>query len=136
LFEEPIRYHIEPSKHSSKKNGLIKAYAANTHHGLFRNYNEDRVSIILSISKPSSKKIDYWPKCSFFAVYDGHGGSGCADFLRDNLHLFVIWRGNFTNNIFILFLRLKLNKLMKIIREENFPANPEEAIRRGFFNAE
>ena len=34
---------------------LIKAYAANTHFGLFRNYNEDRVSIILSISKPTYK---------------------------------------------------------------------------------
>jgi len=27
-----------------------------------------------------------WPKSSFFGVYDGHGGSACADFLRDNLH--------------------------------------------------
>jgi protein phosphatase 2C family protein 2/3 len=28
--------------------------------------------------------------CSFFGVYDGHGGSGCADYLRDNLHQFII----------------------------------------------
>jgi protein phosphatase PTC2/3 len=27
-----------------------------------------------------------WPKCSFFAIYDGHGGSACADFLKDSLH--------------------------------------------------
>lgn len=33
--------------------------------------------------------MEYWPKCSYFAIYDGHGGSACADFLRDNLHLFV-----------------------------------------------
>ena len=58
---------------------------------LCRNYNEDRVSIILNISKPKFKDhIEYWPKCIFFAVYDGHGGSTCADFLKDSLHQFVI----------------------------------------------
>jgi serine/threonine protein phosphatase PrpC len=30
-----------------------------------------------------------WPKCSFFGVFDGHGGSSCAQFLRDNLHFLV-----------------------------------------------
>ena len=79
---------LEPSKFSNKKNGIIKAYAANTHRGLLRNYNEDRVAIILNMVKPNGKKGD-WPNCSFFAVYDGHGGNKCADFLRDNLHHFV-----------------------------------------------
>lgn len=60
---------------------------------LCRNYNEDRVAIILNIMKPKSKesKIDYWPKCSFFGIYDGHGGSQCAEFLRDYLHQFVLY---------------------------------------------
>lgn len=103
--------NIEKSKHSIKKISKIQAYAANTNQGLFRNYNEDRVSIILNISKPPSKRLDYWPKCSFFAVYDGHGGQNCADFLKENLHLFII-------------------------KDEAFPRNPQEAIRRGFFNTE
>ena len=53
-----------------------------------RNYNEDRVAIILNIMKPKSKNFDsnLWPKCSFFGIYDGHGGAVCADFLRDYLH--------------------------------------------------
>jgi len=39
------------------------------------------------MTKPPNKiNVANWPKCSFFAVYDGHGGSTCADFLRDNLH--------------------------------------------------
>ena len=51
---------------------------------MFRTYNEDRVAIILNIMKPKTKVFDgVWPKCSFFGVYDGHGGNVCADFLRD-----------------------------------------------------
>ena len=73
---------------------MVRGYAANTHQGLIRNYNEDRVSIILNIMQPESKmKRDPingdslpWPVCSFFGIYDGHGGSQCADFLRDSLH--------------------------------------------------
>lgn len=69
------------------------------------------MSIILNILKPPSRGDENWPKCSFFGVYDGHGGAACADYLRDNLHQFVI-------------------------REPSFPWNPREALRRGFENAE
>jgi protein phosphatase 2C family protein 2/3 len=61
--------------------GMIKIYS--------RNYNEDRVSIILNVIKPNSRKNEDWPKCSFFAIYDGHGGNRCADFLKENLHQYV-----------------------------------------------
>jgi serine/threonine protein phosphatase PrpC len=40
----------------------------------------------MNIMKPKNFNNNIWPKCSFFAVYDGHGGHKCADFLRDNLH--------------------------------------------------
>lgn len=73
----------EPAKYASKKNGLVISYAANTHCGIIRPYNEDRVSIILNIIKPKFKSVAIWPRCSFFAIYDGHGGATCADFLRD-----------------------------------------------------
>lgn len=55
--------------------------------------------------------MENWPTCSFFAVYDGHGGASCADFLRDNLHQFII-------------------------KQESFPQNPVKAIRDGFKEAE
>lgn len=76
-----------------------------------RTYNEDRVSIILNILKPPNRKDEHWPRCSFFGIYDGHGGSACADYLRDNLHQFVI-------------------------KELTFPSDPAEALRVGFANAE
>jgi protein phosphatase 2C family protein 2/3 len=78
--------NYESSKCSTRRNGSVRAYAANTNQGIIRDYNEDRVSIILNIMKPQGKKCDVWPKCSFFGVFDGHGGASCADFLRDNLH--------------------------------------------------
>ena len=83
--------NYELAKFASKTHGLITSYAANTHQGISRNYNEDRVSIILNMTKPSSKAdLKEWPKCSFFAIYDGHGGNACADFLKDHLHNIII----------------------------------------------
>ena len=103
---------LDPSKNSSKKNGILEAYAANSNKGLVRNYNEDRVSIILNIVQPSTSNYQgEWPLCSFFGIYDGHGGSRCADFLKETLHKYVI--GN-----------------------KNFPENPVEALREAFKEAE
>lgn len=111
--EESYRcsFKLDPTKQSSKRNGKIAAYAANTNQGLFRDYNEDRVSIILNIVKPGEVASPQWPRSSFFGVYDGHGGTACADFLRDNLHQFVI-------------------------RQPCFPSNVKEAISAGFLAAE
>lgn len=62
--------------------------------------------------QPQSKKeVKNWPKCSFFGVFDGHGGNTCADFLRDNLHQFII-------------------------KDATFPANPRQAIVNGYKKAE
>ena len=103
--------NFEPSKTSSKSMGVIKAYGANTYQGLVRNYNEDRVSIIINMAKPKGYTKHYWPKTSFFGIYDGHGGSMCSEFLRDSLH------------------KLILNDI-------NYPDNVELAIKNGFLNAE
>ena len=90
----------EPTKFSFKKNGYVKAYAVNTNQGIVRNYNEDRVSIVLNIMQPLDRQNEYWPRCSFFGVYDGHGGVGCADYLRDNLHNYVIKQPSFPSDPF------------------------------------
>lgn len=83
--------NYEPTRHSDKNYGLVKGFAVCTNQGLVRNYNEDRVAIVLNILKPSGKtNVDYWPNCSFFGVYDGHGGYKCAEFLRNHLHQYVI----------------------------------------------
>ena len=48
---------MDPTKTSTKRNGLVRAYAANTYQGLVRNYNEDRVAIVLNIMQPPAKKV-------------------------------------------------------------------------------
>lgn len=69
------------------------------------------MSIILNVIKPNYRVNEEWPKVSFFAVYDGHGGSKCADFLKENLHHYIF-------------------------REECFPHECKKAITRGFEQAE
>ena len=110
-----LRYYFssyEPSKTSKKKMGIIKSYAVNTFQGLVRNYNEDRVSIIVNMSKPRGYYKKIWPRVSFFGIYDGHGGEMCSEYLRDNLHKLIC-----QNN-------------------EYFPENIPEAIKLGFSKAE
>ena len=79
----------ENAKYGTRSNGCITGYGVNTNQGSVRSYNEDRVSIILNVIKPNSRKNEDWPKVSFFGIYDGHGGNKCADFLKENLHQYV-----------------------------------------------
>jgi hypothetical protein len=46
----PPEIPMDETKTSGKRNGLVRAYAANTYRGLVRNYNEDRVAIVLNIT--------------------------------------------------------------------------------------
>ena len=88
------------AKTSSKSYGIIKAYSVNTNQGIIRNYNEDRVSIVINMNQPNNyKKGLKWPKISYFAIFDGHGGTKCAEYLRDNLLRFIIENKNFPLNI-------------------------------------
>lgn len=79
--------NFEPAKHSKNGHGTIRAYSASTNQGPVREYNEDRVAIILNFTKP--EHVIDWKKPAYFGVFDGHGGMECADFLRDNLHSFI-----------------------------------------------
>ncbi|CAG9335688.1 unnamed protein product [Blepharisma stoltei] len=100
-----------PSTISNSSCGKIRAYAANTHQGLTRLYNEDKAIIILKIKSPLNQNRSQWPNCSFFGLYDGHGGKACSNFLRDNLHHYII-------------------------NDPLFPDSPKQAILRGFSQAE
>ena len=95
-----INNNFIKAKSSTKSYGIIKAYSVNTNQGIIRNYNEDRVSIVINMSKPNYYKNSLkWPKLSYFAIFDGHGGNKCAEYLRDNLLKLIIENKNFPSNI-------------------------------------
>ena len=54
MIVHPLNRHIvERAKVSLKAlSPNMVAYGANTHNGIFRNYNEDRISIVLDLKKP------------------------------------------------------------------------------------
>ena len=112
ILDETFENFIK-SKVSSRDFGIIKAYAANTSQGIVRDYNEDRVSIIINMSKPKNCNLSDldWPKISYFGIFDGHAGNKCADYLKDNLIKKI------SNNIF-------------------FPKDIKNAIKFGFQSAE
>ena len=88
------------SKISAKSFGLITSYAANTYKGIVRDYNEDRVSININVTKPkNSNYTGQWPKITYFGIFDGHAGNKCAEFLRNNLLNFITNNHHFPTNI-------------------------------------
>ena len=88
------------AKTSTKSYGVIKGYSVNTNQGIIRNYNEDRVSIVINMNQPNNYVSNLkWQKISYFAIFDGHGGNKCAEYLRDNLLKLIIENKNFPSNI-------------------------------------
>ena len=90
------------AKHSTDSFGLISAYGVNTYRGIFRNYNEDRVSIIIDAkySKLNNKdnNNEQMPKVCFFGVFDGHAGDKCCEYLKNYLHHHIFDSSNFPNS--------------------------------------
>ena len=99
MLTEPI-LKFNQGKISSKTFGVITSYAANTNQGIVRNYNEDRVSIIINMNRPPTYQSSLpWPKISYFAIFDGHAGNKCAEFLRENLLKLICSSVFFPENI-------------------------------------
>ena len=91
---------LSAGKISAKSFGVIASYAANTNQGIVREYNEDRVSVIINMNKPNYYNSPTpWPKISYFGVFDGHAGNKCAEFLRDNLLNYICDNEYFPNEV-------------------------------------
>ena len=81
------------SEHNAMKNKGNKCYNGNDEPfcvfasksiaGAVRNYNEDRIAYEVNMKyvKQSNNNVKY---AHYFAIFDGHGGSKCADFLKSN----------------------------------------------------
>lgn len=109
LNENFINY--QKAKHSENGFDRIISYGVNTYKGVIRNYNEDRVTILINalINKGdnNTKKFLKNLKISYFSIYDGHAGNKCCEFLKKYLHHYIF-------------------------ESEFFPLNPIKAIEDGF----
>ena len=98
LLTKKYDYYESP-KCSSKQVGPLKSFSYNTFQGLFKDYNEDRVSVCSLVKKPSSSKMKTWPKISYFGIFDGHGGEECSEFLKNNYMNYLVENANFPFDI-------------------------------------
>lgn len=106
--------NYELTKSNEKSKGIVEAFGICTTNGITRNYNEDRVSVILNVMKEDAsvdKELNDGPHCSYFSVFDGHGGNKCANFLRENLHKYILG-------------------------DEYFPKDVERALQHGILKSE
>ena len=55
-------------------NPHLERYSTVTHEGIYRQSNEDKITIFLE------------ENAKWFSIYDGHGGTKCSQFLKDKLH--------------------------------------------------
>ena len=64
--------------------------------GICREHNEDKVCVIQRFSREDEQETTN--PCGFFGLFDGHGGSGCANFLRDHLYTMLASNQYFKTN--------------------------------------
>ena len=93
-----------------EQHNYIDTFSANTFKGVACSENEGRIAIAPNLSKGNTYNAN-WPSCSVFAVFDGYGGITCSNYLKENL-------------------------ITYIIKNENFPNNPVQAIKQGIDKAE
>jgi protein phosphatase 2C family protein 2/3 len=103
---------------SSNPFNKIKGYGANSYNGTVRDHNEDKLKIILEykldkiISDSNGVVIN--PNISYFAIYDGHAGNNCSNFLQENLHEYI-----FSSKYFPLYT-MQAIKSAYLQAEKNF----------------
>ena len=122
--------YYELPKYSTRQVGPLKSFSYNTYQGLFKEYNEDRVSVCSLVKKPASSKMKTWPKISYFAIFDGHGGEECAEFLKNNYLNYLVENSNFPFDI-----KLSMAETFQKIEEDFFKLkcsdNLEESDKSG-----
>ena len=110
ILNENYSYY-QRAKHSENSFDKIISYGVNTYRGVIRNYNEDRVTILINalVNKGNKDTQKYLKnlKISYFSIYDGHAGNKCCEFLKKFLHHYIF-------------------------ESEFFPLNPIKAIEDGF----
>ena len=86
-----IKYKKYPqAKHSIAPLGNIAGFGVNSYNGKVKNYNEDRIKVVASHTAPSRRNPNYQFQVSYFAIFDGHAGKKCSDFLKSHFFEYLI----------------------------------------------
>ena len=72
---------IISNKEDIEEKDYIKGYGYNSHIGNIREYNEDAITVTKIYF--NNDKDNY---CYYFGIFDGHGGKGCSNYIKENLH--------------------------------------------------
>ena len=76
-----MKESIISTKKDIKKNDFIKGYAYNSCIGNIRSCNEDEIKVTKIYFNDDLNNY-----CYYFGLFDGHGGNGCSNYLKKNLH--------------------------------------------------
>lgn len=82
-FNVNKNFYFKSGRQINNTQDLIIVSVAETDKGLIRDYNEDKICIVNDLSNPGCPVY-------FYGLYDGHGGSRCAEFLKQNLHEYIL----------------------------------------------
>ena len=124
LLSKKYDYYESP-KFSNKQIGPLKSFSYNSYQGLYKDYNEDKISITSLIKKPCSSKIKSWPKISYFSIFDGHGGEECSQFLKDNFLRHLVDNKNFPFDI-----KLSMIEAFQQVEEEFFKLKCNDTLEK------
>ena len=97
-FDIPLYPNFQSEKIIKSPFCIIDSYCMNSYKGLFKDINEDYIISLININKPNNY-IGQWPNSlSYFAIFDGHCGITCSEYLMKNLHNFIFNNQFFPNN--------------------------------------
>ncbi len=84
---------------------LIYGFGVSSSEGTTREYNEDRYIVIDNAPMPSNcSVIQSWKRINMFAVFDGHGGHSCVDFVKEKIYSEIVNDQSFLEGNFKLAL--------------------------------
>ena len=114
-----LNYGSYPSVElSTESYNIISGFGGNSYNGLIRKSNEDRIKMIADYKLEKQVKLKNGkiinPQISYFAIYDGHGGNKCSNFLQENLHNYI-----FSSDDFPLYTLKAINSAY-LQAEKNF----------------
>ena len=85
---------------------------------------------MIPIPKPQKTLHRTWPKMSYFAIFDGHGGENCSEYLKNNFLNTLIENKNFPYDI-KLALTETFEKIEKDLINKNKGKEKEEIDKSG-----